>query len=214
MNEQFSSNDEFVPPRTISKQFGISTACLRKWAETEKIKFIRPNRMRLYHLPTVKKLFSMSDSIQTTNRKRICYARVSSSHQKEDLTRQIEYLQKNYKETEIISDIGSGLNWNRKGFNSILEQIHKGNIFEIVVAYKDRLCRFGFELFEWICQKNNTKIVVLNTNSEIVDRSKELSDDILSIITIFVAKNNGLRSHENRKRRKLIQDKEDIKNID
>lgn len=81
---------------------------------------------------------------------------------------------------QLIKDIGSGLNWKRKGLETILEQIHQGDIEEIVVAYKDRLCRFGYELFEWICQKHDTKIVVLNKVSETEDRTKELAEDLLS----------------------------------
>jgi predicted site-specific integrase-resolvase len=195
-----SDNEEYVSPRTITKKFDITTGTLRHWALQGKIKFIQPGRMRLYNLQSVRNLFNMSKE-PVNERKRILYARVSSAHQKSDLDRQIEFLRSKYPTSDVMSDVGSGLNWKRKNFNALLELINKGSIFEIVIAYKDRLCRFGFELFEWICQKHNTKIVVLNSDPKIIDRSKELSDDILSIITIFVAKNNSLRACQNRKNR-------------
>ena len=106
-------------------------------------------------------------------------------------------------------DIGSGLNWKRPGLETLLERIYQEGISEIVVAYKDRLCRFGFELFEWICQKHNTKILVLNHVSETEDRTKELAEDLFSIVTVFVAKNNGLRASKNRQNRIKSQKNQD-----
>jgi len=80
------------------------------------------------------------------------------------------------------------------GFKTILDQILEGMVEEIVVSYKDRLCRFGFEMFEQVCKKFNTTIMVLNKDQEEEeDRTKELSEDLLSV---FVARNNGLRCRE------------------
>jgi putative resolvase len=199
--------NEYVTPQTLTKIYNISSTTLRNWAEAGKIKFIRPlGGRRLYYKEDVLRIFGQTKTQTETTRQRILYARVSSPHQTEDLERQIQFLRSKYSNDQLIKDIGSGLNWKRKGFETLLEQIYQGIISEVVVAYKDRLCRFGFELLEWICQKHNTKIVVLNPVSETDDRTKELAEDLLSIVTVFVAKNNGLRSSHNRQIRNQSQE--------
>jgi predicted site-specific integrase-resolvase len=114
-----------------------------------------------------------------------------------------DWFKEKYPNARIIKDIGSGLNWNRPGFRSILERSHQGLISELVVSYKDRLCRFGYELVEWIFEKANVKLVVLNQNLEEQGTTRELSDDLLAITTVFVAKSNGLRAGQYRKERKI-----------
>jgi predicted site-specific integrase-resolvase len=142
---------------------------------------------------------------QTTKKVKVCYARVSSEHQQRDLERQITDLQQHFPGNEIVSDIGSGLNWKRRGFTALLERIHAGGVEEVVVTRKDRLCRFGSELVEWIFAKNGTQLVVLGSDVG-ADSSEagELAEDLLSIVTVFVARHNGLRSAANRKRRREI----------
>jgi len=108
------------------------------------------------------------------NKRNICYCRVSTSSQKEDLERQVEYFRCKYPDYEIVKDIGSGLNFKRKGFNTILDSAFKG---EIVVTHKDRLCRFGFELVLRIIESTNGKILVLD--KEETSPEKELVNDIL-----------------------------------
>jgi predicted site-specific integrase-resolvase len=199
---------KYVSPQAITKIYGVTSTTLRNWAESGKIKFIRPNNgRRLYNKEDVCMFFEQtkSKSQDQTERQRVLYARVSSPHQADDLTRQIDFLHSKYPSDHLIKDIGSGLNWKRKGFETLLELIFQGNVSEIVVAYKDRLCRFGFELFEWLCQKHHTQIVVLNPVSETEDRTKELAEDLFSIVTVFVAKNNGLRASQNRQKRNQSQ---------
>ena len=116
-------------------------------------------------------------------------AKVSSEHQRDDLERQITDLRQRYPGHEIISDIGSGLNWKRRGFVTLLERIYSKGVEEVVVTRKDRLCRFGSELVEWIFEKNGTRLVVLG--SEIYTNDSEygeLAEDLLAIVTVFVAK--------------------------
>jgi predicted site-specific integrase-resolvase len=201
-------NDEhYISPSRIQKQFDITSGTLRRWAEEGKIKCIRPNTggvrggRRIYNVNDVQQLLGIHN-LTSTPKNTICYARVSSSHQQEDLQRQIQLLQETYPTSKIIKDIGSGLNWHRSGFNSLLEQIHSGTVDTLVVTYKDRLCRFGFELFDWILKKAHVKLVVLGSTNDTTDVSKELAEDLLSITTVFVAKNNGLRSSAFRKQRR------------
>ncbi len=190
--------DKYISPNKLCKQLDITSGTLRNYAESGKIRCLRTENYngrpgkRLYNVEDVKKLFGVEST--KGDREVILYARVSSHHQKEDLQRQIEYLQKEYPNAKVIKDIGSGLNWNRPGFKSILERVHDGFVEKVVVAYKDRLCRFGSELVEWIFKKADTKLLVLSRNEDVHDLSRELSEDLLAITTVFVAKNNGLRS--------------------
>lgn len=208
-------NCEYVAGNKIKKKYKVSTASLRLWAEAKKIRCVKtPGGKRLFCSEDIKKIFE-GDNDEWRNRKKICYCRVSSDKQKEDLKRQKEYFEKEYPNYEIIQDIGSGLNWKRKGFNDILDQICEGNVEELVVMYKDRLCRFGFDLIKKICKKFDTKLVVQNKLEEKLKApEKELSDDLLSIVTVFVAKKNGLRRGKNKKRRKRREDSGSTSNED
>lgn len=112
---------------------------------------------------------------------------------------------------KIISDIGSGINFKREGLNkTILESVIDGNVEEIVVAYKDRLSRFGIEMFEWLFSKFGVKFLVLNR--EIYNREKELSEDLLSIITVFSTRVNKSRKYKNSKIKKNSKELTDSKN--
>jgi len=113
----------------------------------------------LYSITDVHKVFG--DDRQPTQKAKVCYARVSSEHQRDDLERQITDLRQRYPGHEIISDIGSGLNWKRRGFVTLLERIYSKGVEEVVVTRKDRLCRFGSKLMEWIFEKNGKRLVVL-----------------------------------------------------
>ena len=210
------NNEEiYINPKQITKQFSITSATLRRWSEEGKIKCLRPNPegkkggKRIYNLNDIKKIIGFKEDIKKP-KERICYARVSSNHQREDLQRQIELLKEKYPNTRIIKDIGSGLNWKRPGLLTLLESVYSGDVSEIVVTYKDRLCRFGYELMEFIFKKSNVNVVVLCGSTNTQDSSKELSDDLLAITTVFVAKNNGLRAANYRRERKTKEYHETI----
>lgn len=198
--------DVYISANKITKQYDITSNTLRRWADNGKIRCLRPNAnserggKRIYNVKDINAIFGTESTVKP--RKTICYARVSSSHQKKDLERQIEFLKETYKEADVIKDVGSGLNWNRTGFKSVLEQVYDGSIEKVVVTYKDRMCRFGLELVEWIFKKSNTKLVVLSQDTGEQDLSRELSEDLLAITTVFVAKNNGIRAAKYRKERK------------
>jgi putative resolvase len=196
-------------------RYAVSRATLRRWADGGKIGFVRAHGdgKRLYSAVDLDRMFGNEQrkQLQPAEKAKILYARVSSEKQRPDLERQIQDLrqaihpyQQLYK---VIQDVGSGLNWQRRGFQALLERVHKGEIGEVVVFHKDRLCRFGFELVEWIFAKAGVKLVVLGQDlaSQLDDDAREqqeLAEDLLSIVTVFVAKNNGRRSAAHRKRRK------------
>ena len=121
--------------------------------------------------------------------------RVSSNSQKDDLERQKEFMTKSYPDYIIIEEIGSGLNLNKKGIKKNLYLIIDGKVEELVVAYRDRLTRFGFELFEDLIKKySNGKIIVLN-EKEKLKPEEEIVKDLMSIMNVYVAKMNGLRKY-------------------
>jgi predicted site-specific integrase-resolvase len=176
---------KYVTPEKARRHFNVSDNTLRKWDSEGKIETIRVGTHRRYKI-----------NIGTgTGKQRICYCRVSTSSQKDDLKRQIQFFKTNYPEHTIISDIGSGINFKRKGLKTILDNAIKGNIEQVVVTHKDRLCRFGFELYEGIIREySNGEILVLNQKQ--TSPEKELVDDLISIITVFSSRLYGLRSNK------------------
>ncbi len=125
----------------------------------------------------------------------VCYCRVSGNHQKNDLARQVVYMRERYPDAEIITDIGSGLNYKRKGLRALLERIHRGDKLTVVVAHKDRLARFGAEVFAYLLGQNGGELVVLNRDT--LSPEEEVCADVLSILTVFSARVNGLRRYHN-----------------
>jgi putative resolvase len=193
---------QFQSLKSITSQFELSAATLRHWARDDKIEAIRTSERgrRLYNIDSVRAHLGITKP-QEEERIRVIYARVSSSHQKEDLQRQISDLQCRYPGYEVIQDVASGLNFRRKGLQTLLGRVIKGMVSEVVVTYKDRLCRYGIELLEFIFEKFGTKLLVYS-GSETISETRELADDLLAITTVFVARHNGRRSQANRRKRK------------
>ena len=138
---------------------------------------------------------------QNNTKTKVCYARVSSHHQAEDLQRQISDLQQAYPHHEVISDIGSGLNFKRKGFTTLLERVYSSEICEVVVMHRDRLCRYGIEFVQWLFDKKQVRLLV-HGQAE-TSETRELADDLLAITNVFVARHNGRRAPANKRARKL-----------
>lgn len=185
----------FVRTKKAIEILGINYQTLHKLSNSGEIEVIRPkNSYRLYNINGFinKKL---DNKIENINKRKICYCRVSTLGQKDDLKRQIDYMKNKYKDYETISDISSGLNFKRKGLTKIINYALNGEIEEIVVAYKDRLSRFGFELIEHIVkEKSNGKITVLNNKKD--SPEEEIVKDLVQIINVFSARVNGLRKYK------------------
>lgn len=204
----------YISPKEIQKTFNIPGPTLRRWAVANKVRCIRysENGKRLYHSGDVERYIGVKRGDKP--RKHILYARVSSNHQKEDLERQAETLKAKRPDAELITDIGSGLNFKRKGLHQILEEVAKGNIQSITILYRDRLCRFGFEIFEWIFKNYKTELFVVSDKHEedegnVPRTEQELAEDLLSVVNVFVARNNGLRAKRNKKIREEIHNAQD-----
>ena len=142
-------------------------------------------------------------------RKTIAYARVSSHHQKEDLVRQQQVLEMYCANQcwtfELISDLGSGMNYKKKGLNKLLEAIMNNEIGRLVLTHEDRLLRFGAELVFALCEAKNVEIVILN-QGENLSFEEELAQDVLEIITVFSARLYGSRIKKNQKLIQAVKD--------
>lgn len=201
------NNLEFVGGKEASKILGVHQRTLYQWEEKGEIETIRTTgNKRLYnvkkYLASKIKASNVCDNLDdldnSSDKLNICYVRVSSQNQKDDLERQKLLMKTKYPEHIIIEDIGSGLNLNKRGINKIIHLAIKGKIRELVVAYKDRLTRFGFELIEEIITKySGGKIIILNKSEEI-SQEEELVKDIMAIMNVYVAKMNGLRRYKNK----------------
>jgi putative resolvase len=185
---------KYVPNRLAKDYFSVSSPTLRRWADTGKIEFIRtPSGQRKYCIGLLGRDQTSETGEKISNKIPVVYIRVSSYKQKDDLERQRNFMLSKYKEYKVVSDIGSGLNFKRRGLISLLQRAKEGLLSEVIVASRDRLCRFGFEILEYYFNTFDVKVVVLDD----VDKSKEqeLVDDLLSIVQVFCCRKNGSRRY-------------------
>lgn len=181
---------ERLRPQEFAQALGVTVPTLRRWERDGRIQSTRTiGNHRRFSYPSP--LISSLDA-----RKRYIYCRVSSPKQKDDLERQKQSLLQAYPDHEIISDVGSGLNFRRKGLLRMVDFIMQGGVEQIVVSHRDRLCRFAFELFEWICQKHDT--ILLVHHHEIRSAEQELSEDLLAIVHVFSCRHHGMRRYRQR----------------
>ncbi len=190
-------NNRFVKIGEAAKLLGVSVQALRNWETEGKImpSHRTPGGQRMYDLA---ELLGVNDKTYPT----IAYARVSSNDQKEDLERQHAVLEafchKNGWQTEIIRDLGSGMNYNKKGLLRLLELIVRGQMSRLVLTHKDRLLGFGADLIFRICELQGIEIVIINKGEQL-SFEEELTGDVLEIMTVFCAKLYGRRSHKSKK---------------
>lgn len=175
----------YVPLRKAVEKLGLHPNTLRRYADQGQIETIKTKAGQ--------RLFNVESYIMgATSSALVCYCRVSSNKHG-DLQRQVAYMQSLYPKAEVIRDIGSGLNFKRKGLRSLLDRLMRGDQLEIVVACRDRLTRFGFELIEYMVEQNGGKIVVLDQSEHCPE--SELVQDILAIIDVFSCRLHGLRKY-------------------
>jgi predicted site-specific integrase-resolvase len=141
------------------------------------------------------------NKLNNNNCKIILYCRVSYQNQKNDLKQQIEFVKQfcyNQGKTynDIYTDIGSGLNYQRKNFNKLINEITDGLVNEIIIAHEDRLVRFGFDIIKILCEKYNTKLTIINDNN--LSPIEEMTQDLISIIHVFSSRLYSLRKHKNK----------------
>ena len=195
----------FLPIRAASHLTGLNAQTLRKFADAKKVKCYRTpsgqRRFDRHSLEAMCDLVDVDEGGAASKKCNVIYARVSSKKQLDDLSRQIQFLQSSdskYASYDTISDVASGINFKRKGLSSILDACIQGNIGEIVVAHRDRLCRFGFDLIQRLVEKAGGKITVLDDNKN-KSTEQELSEDLLSIVHIYCCRQMGKRSYDRKR---------------
>lgn len=181
---------------------GVSISTLRNWDKTGKLSpsFITSGGTRMYDLVTLN-LIKGKKSI-VPDRYTLAYARVSTQSKKKELEAQKElltlYCSKQGYRYKLISDIGSGLNYNKPGLDELIELICSGQIERLVLVHRDRLLRFGSEIIFKLCNIHDVEVEIINMGDELYP-NEELSRDALEIITAFSAKLYGKRSHKSLK---------------
>jgi putative resolvase len=194
--------NKFLTIKEASDYFGVTPQTLRRWEKQGKLIPAKrtQGKQRRYDpaqlSPTKKQNFPIKE-LPT-----VAYARVSSHDQKEDLQRQVNMLEvfcaSHGWTYEIISDLGSGMNYNKRGLQKLLYKIINGNVGRLVLTHKDRLLRFGAELVFGICETKGIEVVMINQGDQ-PSFEEELAADVLEIITVFSARLYGSRSHKNKK---------------
>ena len=190
-----------------AKELGVTRETLRRWEMIGKIVAERtPRGHRRYDLAKLRGIMPKNHS----NEKRtLAYARVSSHDQKEDLLRQAKVLESYCAAHgwtyELIQDLGSGLNYEKKGLKKLILEICSGMVARLVVTHKDRLLRFGSELIFSLCEQFGTEVVIINSTQDSTFED-DLVQDVLEIITVFSARLYGARSRKNKKLIEALQD--------
>jgi predicted site-specific integrase-resolvase len=183
-----------IPIRKAAELTGVHPDTLRRWASKNLIKFyITPSGQRFFDKKCLLEFTSCVSSVE--KKENIVYCRVSSKKQENDLSTQVEFLKSEYPDYRVVSDIGSGINWKRKGLQAILELAMQRKLGNLVVAHKDRLSRFAFELIEWIVTTNEGKIIVLDEENN-KSSEQDLAEDLLSIVHIYSCKQMGKRRYK------------------
>jgi len=203
---------EFYSGKKASELIGVHQRTLMNWDRKGLIETMRtPGNQRLYNV----KKYMENNKFKCDNsniikgcdfnieeikdRIDICYIRVSTYAQKDDLERQRIYMKEKYPGLKIIEDVGSGINFKRKGLLKIIDLIKEEKINKLIVAHKDRLARFGYDLIEYMIKTfSNGEIIIINQKDEI-EPEEEMVKDVLQIMNVFTAKMNGYRKYKKNK---------------
>lgn len=203
---------QFISSAEAARITSLHPHTIRKYADKNQIKCYKtPSGQRRYDKQSLEKFCNPHIVIHQNSKvakDNFIYSRVSSKKQLDDLTRQINYLQSykpEYNSYISLSDVASGINFKRKGLQTILDACLQRTVGEVVVAHRDRLCRFGFELLQILIEKSGGKITVLDNDGN-KSSEQELSEDLLSIIHIYSCKQMGKRSYKE-KFAKIIENK-------
>jgi putative resolvase len=184
-----------------AQALGVSITTLRRWEAAGRLNAEHTaGGHRRYDLAKLRP--EMFRTVDAANRRTVAYARVSSHDQKDDLERQKQVLElycaRQGWTFEVIADLGSGMNYHKKGLKRLLDAVIEGEIGRLVITHKDRLLRFGAELVFAICEAKGVEVVILNQGED-TTFEEDLAKDVLEIITVFSARLYGSRSRKNQK---------------
>jgi len=190
--------------KETSELLGVHQRTLYQWDKKGLIETVRtPGGKRLYNVTKFLKDRKIEteqpdiiDELDKMDRLNICYIRVSSQNQKDDLESQRKLMREQYPKHYIIEDIGSGLNLNKRGIKKIIHMAISGKVNELVIAYRDRLTRFGYELIEELIIKYSKGKIIILSEEDKIEPEEELVKDVMSIMNVYVAKMNGLRKYK------------------
>lgn len=180
----------------FAERIGKSPQTLRRWDKEGRLVAKRyPSEHRYYDESDVRKVFGM----ESDKKKTVVYCRVSSPGQKDDLAGQKKSMEQfclssGVSVNEWIEEIGGGMNFKRKKFLKLMGEIQQGIISTVIIAHKDRLCRFGFEYFDWMARENGCEIIVVNQES--LSPHQEMVEDLMTIIHVFSCRLYGLRKYK------------------
>lgn len=206
-----TSNITNYKPGDFAELLGVSVKTLQRW---DREGILKANRT-----PTDRRYYTYDQYLQfkgiktkNDNRETVIYARVSTRNQKEDLQNQVAFLRqfcnaKGMIVDQCIEEYGSGLNYNRKKWNRLLEEVMEQKVKTIVVTHQDRFIRFGYDWFERFCEKFHTTIVIVN--NEELSPQEELVQDMISILHVFSCRLYGLRKYKNQ----IKRDEEIVKEL-
>ena len=196
--------DKLVTRKEVLKTIKVHYHTLMKMVQRGEIETVNLGNKRLYNLDKYLRTHGVALLVK---KRKVCYCSVSSKKQEEDLERQKNVMKELYPDHELIWDIGSGLNEKRKGYLKILDYAIKGELSELVIAFKDRLCRFGYDTFEYIVEKYSKGNIIILNKTEETTPTEELTQDVLAIMNIYVAKVNGLRKYKKVLKKEIEQKK-------
>jgi len=186
--------DKLISVGEVAELKAVSVDTVRRWEKEGKIKSIRTDGGH--------RRYKLSDFVEQKLGKTIAYARVSSHDQKADLDRQdavlSAYCVSKGWNFEVIRDLGSGMNYRKKGLNKLITALLDGEVARLVINHKDRLLRFGSELIFAICEYHDVEVIILNKKED-ATFEEDLASDVLEIITVFSARLYGSRSSKNKK---------------
>jgi len=200
-----SSEERLLRPKEVCQRLGISYSTLSRWVREGRIRAVR-TAGGVFRIPE-SEVRRIAEGLPISKEVRaVIYARVSSSDQRSDLERQVQYLtqycsSKGYRVVDVLSDVASGLKTDRKGLLKLFNYVVNRQVDVVVVTYRDRLTRFGFEYLEHFFNQYGVRVEVV-FGEEPKDAYQELVEDLIEIITSFAGKLYGLRSH---KKKRLVE---------
>jgi len=201
---------EYYSIGKFGELIGVTQQTLRNWDKVGKLKpcHLGKSGYRYYSQQQLQYYLGLKGE-NPVKKKVIGYCRVSSNKQKDDLVKQVENVKsymiaKGYS-FEVVTDIGSGINYNKKGLNNLIDMVVACEVEKIVILYKDRLLRFGYELIENLCSKYGTTIEIIDNTEK--TEEQELVEDLVQIVTVFSCKLQGKRANKAKKMiKELLED--------
>ena len=194
---------EFFTPREVAEMIGVSPDTIRIWINngtipSEYVIRLRTGRIKITRQGVMNLLAQKGIDVE---KKTVIYARESSHHQKDSLKKQVDALidwanHNGYRVDEVITDLASGMNFNRPGLHKLIEMAEKGELKHVIIAYKDRLARFGFEFIQWLLNKHGCEIIIVNHLEDKPNSQSEIVEDMIAIIHYFAMKLYGARSYK------------------